>query len=352
MNIIAHIVAMTLSPYWVEIQAAEQTSNANDHRVVVMNEDVYAAKTRSQGVRFYERSTGKQLPFDEGITRASDVFRSRVFLDSRDLPLHFKLSPPKGALSAHINGFVEDVKVGTVNEIDYDALRILLPDNTRLGAKGNLASLPCVWIGDKQSLVILPLTDRPLREENRSNRDPGWWDYLNVRAEVGGTDGKSAVGLITAWNDSGPFHAAHWELETLTARNLNPRWATHSNAYAVDGDLVVGVAWQGEAARAILWEISSKRVIVLRENAHAHDVRGNLQVGDATFKGKYRAAAWRGTSESYIDLHATLPATVKWSRAYWIDKKGTMFGLAEDEKGRVVGVEWKENPIRKLLDRK
>jgi hypothetical protein len=165
--------------------------------------------------------------------------------------------------------------------------------------------------------------------------------------DVAATDGDAVVGSVEFGERRNPY-ALYWEIGTDRCILLHPPQATSSRAYAVDKGTVGGMcAIQGREF-ATVW--FARQPVLLKENATVRDVRGDVQVGHA-YKGLNaawdRAALWKGTPESYVDLHKLLPSRMKTSKAINIAEDGTIYGSGRDTKNHTVGIEWKPNPLYK-----
>lgn len=336
---------MTLSPYWVTIEETPE-------RAVLMNSKVVATHSGTR-YKFYERKTKKEITFNEGMEAAKEMLVSRAPFSVDVFTRYAGIGKTEGYLHAYVNAMEGDVRVGAIDGVTQEFLRANWPP-TLWRPPDRQAMVGAVWFSKEKSLVLMPLPERLPGNERRSIGEQGQWDYPGIYPSLAATDGKSAVGLIGlhGWGEPGGNIelACHWNLEDLRPTTLHPRWASTSRAHMVDGDVVVGTAWRGGGnPNAVLWTMGANEVKVLREYAHAYFSRKDIQAGATLWGSKRRAASWRGTRDSYVDLHALLPAGYRGSDAYWVDKQGTVFGIGEDAKGRRFGIEWKENPIHKIL---
>ena len=118
-------------------------------------------------------------------------------------------------------------------------------------------------------------------------------------------------------------HAYAWDLAHGAQFDLDPSYPYGSSLRAVDGTATVGwVAAQGGAHAALWTSLSAGSVIDLdpgidRSGSFAFAIAGNIQGGIA---GPSHAALWRGTPESYVDLHPTWIANSLTSVVYGADK--------------------------------
>lgn len=142
--------------------------------------------------------------------------------------------------------------------------------------------------------------------------------------------------------------AISWNIDRGTYVILHPAGATVSSALAVDRGTIGGYVDD----QAALWR--GNVLTLLRRNAMVLDVRGEVQVGVTKRPGTAlgdRAALWRGTPESHLDLHSYLPRDFKTSVATHIGEDGTIYGWGRNLQSRLVGLEWKLNPVRAALQK-
>jgi hypothetical protein len=118
-------------------------------------------------------------------------------------------------------------------------------------------------------------------------------------------------------------HAFLWTGNSINPVDLNPPEWLYSRAWATDGTRQVGYVERPGAGRyAALWNGTAGSFILLlpvggyTTFSEALAIAGDQQVGFADYsygggEGGYtyiiHAALWRGTPESYVDLHPTLP---------------------------------------------
>lgn len=80
-------------------------------------------------------------------------------------------------------------------------------------------------------------------------------------------------------------------------------------AVATDGDQIVGYASESDpetgvgSSHAMLWNAATGTAVDLGKDDTVYGVGGGVQVGTTTGSKGPNAAMWRGTSNSYIDLH-------------------------------------------------
>ncbi len=132
----------------------------------------------------------------------------------------------------------------------------------------------------------------------------------NGRFQVGGC---SLPGDSEAYNDGLPVYnrAMVWEGTAASARSLHPAdwYSTAATHISNDGNFVAGVAKK-----------TSQFTTLFAEELHV--------------------VIWRGTPESMVDLHATLPANFVGSFVNGIDDAGNIVGSATDSDSNVWAVYW------------
>lgn len=209
------------------------------------------------------------------------------------------------------------------------------------------------------------------------------------------TDGTSQVGYGQE-NTQSPFHihALLWQGSAQSAVDLHSSLFTDDYAYAVNGSSQVGfgltadshyhaVLWSGSAAsamdlhpaalgfsdsqasavgdgqqaglvynagdstssRAAVWSGTPGSGVNLHPDGFttswAQGVGSGFQVGEATGSdGQPHAMIWRGTPASAIDLHRALPSNFVWSRAYAVDAKAVVLGVALDSNNVIHAIAW------------
>jgi len=126
-----------------------------------------------------------------------------------------------------------------------------------------------------------------------------------------GADGGLQVGYVA--DAAGVRHASVWSGSAASWVDLNPDGAEQSTAEDVDGDQVVGSA-KVNGGGACLWNRAGDSWVWvglhpagLNEMSAAFAVHAGEQVGVVFNNDPYHAALWRGTADSYVDLHAFLP---------------------------------------------
>jgi len=116
-------------------------------------------------------------------------------------------------------------------------------------------------------------------------------------------------------------HAILWRNTAESAVVLHPHGWESSEAFATDGIQHVGyVDSLATQARAALWTATSARFVNLSPPGYhlsaAYGVGGGQQVGLASFEGNGHAALWFGTRDSFVDLNP-VGADYRWgSTAY------------------------------------
>lgn len=142
-------------------------------------------------------------------------------------------------------------------------------------------------------------------------------------ARVNGTDGVQQVGL---WTPQFVSVAAMWSGTAASHVDLHPPSTVLSEALAVSNGQQVGFArlpvpQPGGSTTdvASLWTGSAASWVNLNpagsSSSRASGVHNGIQVGFATVGTDRRASLWRGTPESWFDLHALLPAEFSRSEA-------------------------------------
>ena len=125
---------------------------------------------------------------------------------------------------------------------------------------------------------------------------------------------------------AGVRHASLWNGSAETWVDLHPAGAEYSSAEDVDGEQVVGSAKEvNDQGHARLWYREGDTWVCvdlhphgLNERSAAFAVHGGEQVGIVFDNTPYHAALWRGTADSYVDLHTFLPRDFEWSMAVGI----------------------------------
>jgi hypothetical protein len=113
---------------------------------------------------------------------------------------------------------------------------------------------------------------------------------------------------------SGVSHALLWQGTPASRVDLNPIGALRSGAYAAQGATQGGYADWGDGNHAALWFGTSQSAIDLHPNglpagagSIVYGMANGVQAGNysvpATPNTLIRAAVWRGTRESWVDLH-------------------------------------------------
>lgn len=110
-------------------------------------------------------------------------------------------------------------------------------------------------------------------------------------------------------------HAAMWSGSATTFVDLHPPGTSRSAIAGAGGGQQVGTAHTGDIAHAGLWSDSVASFVDLNpdgaSSSQASDCAGGLQVGSAFG----HAALWRGSADSYLDLHTALGAAYSGSTA-------------------------------------
>ena len=138
---------------------------------------------------------------------------------------------------------------------------------------------------------------------------------------VYGASGPVLVGV--AYFAEAVSHAYAWDLASNSQVDLHPSYATSSRARDTESGSAVGVMGIQGQSHAVLWtSLSPGSAVGLdpgidRLGSSAYAVSGNIQGGVA---GRDHAALWRGTPESYVDLHPTWIANSLTSVVYGADK--------------------------------
>lgn len=167
-------------------------------------------------------------------------------------------------------------------------------------------------------------------------------ELSTVRAVGEGQQGGFAVvlsGGVRSWR------AILWSGSADQWVDLTPSTASDAWVSAIDGDEQAGMAWV-QWPRAVVWngsrdswrDISPPGSVGTSE---VYDASGGQQVGIAWMNDRYRASLWSGTSQSWVDLSAFLPAEYTESRANGISTDGvntyiTGFGVRGVGPGRIV----------------
>ncbi len=118
------------------------------------------------------------------------------------------------------------------------------------------------------------------------------------------------VGNLRPTNAGGSL-AVLWSSTAESYVNLNPVGYIGSNASGISGDQQVGSARNSSFRDvAALWRGTKESFVNLNPTgattSEARGVFNGIQVGGATFGSTFKAGLWTGTSNSWVDLHATL----------------------------------------------
>lgn len=167
-------------------------------------------------------------------------------------------------------------------------------------------------------------------------------ELSTVRAVSGGKQGGFAVKLsggVRSWR------AILWSGSADQWVDLTPSEASDAWVSAIDGDEQAGMAWV-QWPRAVVWNGSrdSWRDISPPGSVGTSEViaaSGGQQVGLAFMNDRYRASLWSGTSQSWVDLSAFLPAEYESSYAQGISTDGattyiTGYGRRPVDGGHIV----------------
>ncbi len=138
-----------------------------------------------------------------------------------------------------------------------------------------------------------------------------------------------------------------WSGTAESAVDLHAAPFIQTFAFDAGGGKQVGQAKMGSSTSfAVMWSGTPESMVNLNPAGATHSIayatNGEVQVGDCSLGG---AAAWRGSAESFINLHALLPVGGSWSgsRATSIDDDGVIYGRAYGTHAGVTGwyaVKW------------
>lgn len=151
----------------------------------------------------------------------------------------------------------------------------------------------CIWTGTPDSFQDL-------------HPDAGWPKSF----VIGATDCQQ-VGWV---RDSSNVHACRWNGTPESFVDLHPA-AGWPDSVAADtaGDQQAG--WFGEesvANYACIWSGTAESFVNLHPDGASKSIAnattGTRQAGHAQFDGQWHAGTWRGTPETWVDLHALLPS--------------------------------------------
>jgi hypothetical protein len=143
------------------------------------------------------------------------------------------------------------------------------------------------------------------------------------------TDGTRVAGSVDG-------HATLWPSPAATPIELAPAAMPASEVQALDGELQIGIVWKGMCARAAFWRGTAASFVDLTpagiQTARALGAAQGYQVGfvrtrDNTRNGNAgcdnRAVLWQGAADRWVDLNALLPADkYNASTAWAIDIRG------------------------------
>lgn len=186
-------------------------------------------------------------------------------------------------------------------------------------------NIPALWRGTPESYVrMLPA---------------GWWS-----GAIKGVSDQVQVGSA-----AGPIGhgACVWYGTPESALLIHPPGYAGSSAFAIGGSQVVGSAYvRGTTYHALLWVAPAWVWVDLNPTgatwSTAYDTNGRDQCGAIVTAGVMRATVWRGSPESFTDLHRLLPARMfRGSQARAIDVAGNILGHAEDMRGYSRIVLWR-----------
>jgi hypothetical protein len=105
------------------------------------------------------------------------------------------------------------------------------------------------------------------------------------------------------------MHAFRWNATAATAENINPVDSSSSTAFACANDRIVGYSDSPFNGYATLWQPLSVDYLSPRINqfsvaiAYLYGADDNEQVGLTYVAGRPHATRWRGSVESWVDLH-------------------------------------------------
>lgn len=164
------------------------------------------------------------------------------------------------------------------------------------------------------------------------------WVSLHPEGATGSsaeaTDGIQQVGTVRI---NSTKRAVLWNGTASSMVDLTPDGALAAHALGVDQGMQVGYTsfpLDTSRIRASLWLGSASSWIDLSPTnsieSYAYGVHNGMQVGWASFGSGPRASIWRGTAQSYEDLHEFLPSGYLSSQALGV--------YADDQFFYVVGV--------------
>lgn len=118
------------------------------------------------------------------------------------------------------------------------------------------------------------------------------------------TDGNVVVGI--AYNGQ-TGHAMRWDGTSSTPVDLNPSGYDGSVAAGIGGDLIVGDVTQGTNSFAVVWTGSSNAPTFLPvpgyTQSNASAIVGDTIAGNGEVGGNSHALIWHGLSSNPVDLH-------------------------------------------------
>jgi hypothetical protein len=143
------------------------------------------------------------------------------------------------------------------------------------------------------------------------------------------------------WTENGPdlvgveLHPSNWQKSVGMACGDGQQVGYGSQDFSKD------------PTRALLWSGSPESMVVLTApdpelEAMAHGVAGGVQVGCVGSAGRPHACLWRGTTDSFLDLHPEAPGIV--GTEAWGIGDGQQVGAAWDDEMRQMAALWSGSP--------
>jgi len=138
-------------------------------------------------------------------------------------------------------------------------------------------------------------------------------------------------------------HAYVWTGTASSGRDVHPSAYQASYIKGVDGKTEVGAVATASGWHAFLWVTGSSGVNLEPPNSvqsEAVAAYQGTQVGWVGSASSYRAAAWSGTAQSFVDLNQFLPSGFVGSKAAAIASDGSIAGFAQDSNWKMHAILW------------
>lgn len=148
---------------------------------------------------------------------------------------------------------------------------------------------------------------------------------ITIESSVSGVNGSTQVGMVNY--GAAVVHAALWRGSANSFVDMHPAGFGTSYISAVSASKQCGNAFTAATgSRLLMWSGTPESWIDITppnaSTAEVYAMTDNLQVGRARINDNERAGVWAGSANSFIDLHALLPAGFQVSAATCIWNDG------------------------------